>query len=146
MKRLLLSLLTLLLLSAVMPAATAAIVIKTPAAATRIDSAATDDAATVATKDQSTFMSRLESRFLPGGYRHNGANRDARLALTFGLWGLLFAPLGIAAIIFGARALKKRTRTPDIAVIGIVLGSLEVLFLIFFIVYFIAFAPFFYFY
>jgi hypothetical protein len=129
-----------------LPKADAAFVIKTSTATTSVDSVTTDNATTITTENHSTFLNRLESKFLPDRYRHNGANRDARLALTFGLWGLLFAPLGIAAIIFGARALKKHTRTPDVAIIGIVLGSLEVLFLIFFIIYFVAFAPFFYFY
>lgn len=95
-----------------------------------------------------SLKERILRKFIPAynPYGHGDANRDARLAVTFALWGLLFAPLGILAIVFGTKALRHHARNQDVAIISIVLGSLEVLFMIFFIIYLLLWAPLFFVY
>ena len=60
--------------------------------------------------------------------------QQARIAFKFALWGLLFAPLAVPAIIHGIRSLRKREwYYHDMAMMSIFFGCLEILLFAFFI-------------
>ena len=71
----------------------------------------------------------------------DGSGMEARRAFFWARWGILIWPLGILAIIHGARSLSRSHggRSDDVAGISVVLGSLEVIATIVAIVFFFAF-------
>jgi len=68
----------------------------------------------------------------------DGSGMEARQAFFWARFGILIWPLGILAIIHGARSLKRSHggRSDDLAGVSIVLGSLEVIATIAAIVFF----------
>jgi len=57
--------------------------------------------------------------------------RDGRRALTWSLLGLLFSPLGVVAVCYGIRGLKKGKKRKGLAIAGLILGAIEVCFALF---------------
>ena len=132
MRNLLVSFLAALLLSCVASTADAGFVVKnsTVAVAASASKTATSANAVITSEKHNSFFSWLH----PYG---RGGRREARIAFFFAMWGLLFAPLGILAIIHGALSLKRaRGRDDGLAITSIVIGSIEVLALIFFLFFF----------
>lgn len=77
-----------------------------------------------------------------GERHHKRYRRSAEsagiLSFVFGLLGLLFAPLGIPALILGIQGSDARNKNAGFAIAGIVLGALECLVLLLVIVVIIA--------
>ena len=63
-------------------------------------------------------------------------NGEAHRAIRWAMWGLFFWPLGIFAIAHGIRGLRHRGSDNDLAVLAIIIGSLEVLATIWFVLVF----------
>ncbi len=121
------------------PHADAAITIKPQTAVAITDTTANEDATVTTTSGHNTFFQKLGTRLFP--HHPVGGRRDAKLALTFTLCGLVFSPLGIAALAFGIRALRAHTRDRDIAIASIILGSIEIVIMIFLTLYFLVRGP-----
>jgi len=61
---------------------------------------------------------------------HHREGNHAVSALYWAIGGLLFSPLGIIAFVKGIQALKRKERNKGVAIVAVVLGSLEILLLI----------------
>jgi len=136
MKNLLASFLGILLLSCIALRADAGFVVNNSPIAISASVSKTATAANTVTtgENHNSFFSWLHP------YGHGGGRREARIAFFFAMWGLLFAPLGILAIIHGARSLRRaRGRDDGLAITSIIIGGLEVLAVIFFIFFFFLF-------
>jgi hypothetical protein len=66
-------------------------------------------------------------------------NGEAHRAIRWAVWGLFFWPLGIFAVAHGFRALRRRSPDNDLAVLAIIMGSLEVIGSILFVILFFEF-------
>jgi len=136
MRNLLVSFLTMLLLSCMTITADAGFVVNKNANVFNTSTVKTTASAnTIVTNEKhNSFFSWLHP------YGHGGGRREARIAFFFAMWGLLFAPLGILAIIHGARSLRRaRGRDDGLAITSIIIGGLEVLVMILFIFLFFLF-------
>ena len=140
MKRLCAFILPFILLCTVSINSRAAFVIKSPvASAVKPDTKVPQDVSQVATGNS---LSGFQKEAVYRPYQPYGqGGGEARRAYFWAMWGIIIWPLGILAIIHGARALSRSHggRSDDIAGISVVLGSLEVLATIFAIVFFFAF-------
>ena len=75
--------------------------------------------------------------------QHGRFNGEAHRAIRWAMWGLFFWPLGIFAVVHGFRALRRRNPDNDLAVLAIIIGSIEILASIWFVFAFIWWWPFF---
>jgi hypothetical protein len=66
-------------------------------------------------------------------------NSEAHRAVRWAMWGLFFWPLGIFAVVHGFRALRRRSPDNDLAILAIIIGSLEIIGSILFLIFFFEF-------
>ena len=131
MKNLLIVLLSILVIFGVSFNARAGFIIKSHPVA--IGSSNIRSINTVVNKKHSSFFSRLYP------YKYTYHSRQAWIGFWFAIGGLLFQPLGFLAIMHGAWSLKRSKLERGLATADIVIGSLEMLLMILYVILFFAF-------
>ena len=131
MKNLLIVFLSFLLISGTALNANAGFIIKNQPTTTIVSNGRSVN--TVVNEKHRSFFSRL----CP--YKYTYHSRQAWIGFWFAIGGLLFPPLGFLAIMHGAWSLKRSKLERGLATADIVIGSLEMMLMILYVILFFAF-------